>query len=107
VERLRYVLSQGVKENLIEQARHWPGVHSAAALLDGVPLKGHWFDRTREYAARNQHEEFGRLQFVSDESVVLSTLPCWAHLTAAAYRNRVKAPRLQGPSDSREGLGKP
>src|SRR5947199_7385194 len=44
VARLVYVLSHGVKENLVEQARHWPGVHSAAALLDGVPLKGHWFD---------------------------------------------------------------
>ncbi|HEY0513471.1 MAG TPA: transposase [Thermoanaerobaculia bacterium] len=90
VERLRYVLSQGVKENLVEQVRDWPGVHSAAALLDGVPLKGHWFDRTREYAARNQREEFGRLRFASEELVVLSPLPYWAHLTAAAYRNRVK-----------------
>jgi hypothetical protein len=91
VERLRYVLSQGVKENLVERVRDWPGVHSAAALLDGKPLEGHWFDRTREYAARNQREKHDPSRFASEETVVLSPLPCWAHLTSAAYRKRVSA----------------
>jgi hypothetical protein len=91
VERLRYVLSQGVKENLVERVRDWPGVHSAAALLDGKPLEGHWFDRTREYAARNQREKYHPSRFASEETVVLSPLPCWAHLTPAAYRKRVSA----------------
>src|SRR5258708_13893102 len=50
IERLRYVLSQSVKENLVEKVRQWPGVHSAAALIDGTPLTGHWFDRTQEFA---------------------------------------------------------
>ncbi len=91
VERLRYVLSQGVKENLVERVRDWPGVHSAAALLDGKPLEGHWFDRTREYAARNQRERHDPSRFASEETVVLSPLPCWAHLTPDAYRKRVAA----------------
>jgi hypothetical protein len=56
-----------------------------------MPLEGHWFDRTREYAARNQGEEHSRLQFASAESVALSPLPCWAHLPPAAYRSRVQA----------------
>ena len=91
VERLKYILSQGVKENLVEHVRDWPGVHSAAALLDGEPLQGHWFDRSREYAARNQREEFSRFRFASEEAVVLSPIPCWAHLTPAAYRGCVKS----------------
>jgi REP element-mobilizing transposase RayT len=91
VERLRYVLSNGIKENLVEHVRDWPGVHSAAALLDGEPLKGHWFDRSREYAARNQGEDFGRLRFASEETVVLSPIPCWADLTPAAYRNCIQS----------------
>jgi hypothetical protein len=54
IERLAYVLSQSVKEGLVERVRQWPGVHSAAALIDGTPLMGHWLDRTQEFAARNQ-----------------------------------------------------
>ncbi|HEV7508979.1 MAG TPA: hypothetical protein VGS07_29150 [Thermoanaerobaculia bacterium] len=46
-----------MKEGLVERVRQWPGVHSASALIDGTPLTGHWFDRTREFAARNQREQ--------------------------------------------------
>jgi hypothetical protein len=89
IERLSYVLAQSVKENLVEEVREWPGVHSAAALIDGTPLAGHWFDRTREYAARNQREEITRLQFATEESVILSPIPCWAHLPPEVYRERI------------------
>ena len=89
VERLSYVLAQSVKENLVERVREWPGVHSAAALIDGTPLKGHWFDRTREYAARNQGEEITELRFATEEAVILSPLPCWAHLSAETYQASV------------------
>jgi REP element-mobilizing transposase RayT len=90
VERLKYVLANGVKENLVERVCQWPGVHSAEALMHGTPLEGHWFDRTREYAARNQGEELSRDEHVFAESVVLSPIPCWAHLPADRYRERVK-----------------
>jgi hypothetical protein len=30
VERFRYILSHGVKENLAERVLNWPGVHAAA-----------------------------------------------------------------------------
>ena len=69
----------------------WPGVHSATALLDGKRLEGHWFDRSREYAARNQREKYSRLRFASEEPVTLSPIPCWAHLTPDAYRDRIRA----------------
>jgi hypothetical protein len=91
VERLRYLLSNGVKENLVEHARDWPGVHSAAALIDGAPLIGHWFNRTREYASRQQGETFSPLRFASEETVVLSPIPCWADLAPTVYRRHVKA----------------
>jgi putative transposase len=91
VERLVYVLANSVKEGLVEHVREWPGVHSAAALIDGTPLVGHWFDRTREYAARNQREEIAPLQFATEETVILSPIPCWAHLPPEVYRARVAA----------------
>jgi hypothetical protein len=67
-----------------------PSVHSAEALLRGTCLQGHWFDRTRQYAARNQDEELRRDQYVFAESVVLSPIPCWAQLPADRYRERIK-----------------
>ena len=78
VERLKYILANGVKENLVERVCQWPGVHSAEALIHGTPLEGHWFNRTREYAARNQGEELSPEEHVLTESVVLSPIPCWA-----------------------------
>ncbi len=91
VERLKYVLSNGVKENLVARVCEWPGVHSAEALMNGTPLEGHWFDRTRQHAARNRGEELSREEYVFAESVVLSPIPCWAHLTADRYREQIKS----------------
>src|SRR6185295_17290301 len=53
-ERLRYIVSHGVKENLVERVEQWPGVHCAKSLLSGEPAVGYWFDQTKEYAARRR-----------------------------------------------------
>jgi len=91
VERLKYVLANGVKENLVERVCQWPGVHSAEALIHGTSLEGHWLDRTRQSSARNREEELRREEYAFAESVVLSPIPCWAHLPADRYSQRVKA----------------
>ena len=59
VERLRYLLSHGVKENLVARCAQWPGVHAAEAMATGRPLLGFWFDRTAEFQARKRGEDFG------------------------------------------------
>ena len=56
VARLVYILSNGCKEDLVERPQDWPGAHCVDALLSGQPLKGTWFDRTQEFAARNRGE---------------------------------------------------
>jgi hypothetical protein len=91
VERLRYLLGQGVEANLVEHVRDWPGVHCADALLDGTRLEGHWFDRTKEYIARNQGKDFDPLDFATTETVELTPIPCWAHLSSDAYRRSIQA----------------
>ena len=91
IERLQYVLAQSVKEGLVERVRQWPGVHSAAALLDGTTLTGHWFDRTQEFAARLRGEDIGPMQYATLETVTLSPIPCWAHLSSECYRARIEA----------------
>jgi REP element-mobilizing transposase RayT len=113
IERLSYILANGVKENLVERVRDWPGVQSGRALLDGEPLTGHWFERTREYAARNRRHSVETPQFVTEETVVLSPIPCWAHLTPDQYQARVAAlvetieanSALQRSQSNRSALG--
>jgi len=91
VERLKYILSNGVKEDLVEKVLEWPGVNTAAALLQGKSLKGHWIDRTQQYAARNRGEDASDERFAVEETVTLSPLPCWAHLSSERYRERIEA----------------
>src|SRR3954452_20479340 len=91
IERLKYVLANSVKENWVEHVREWPGVHSVGALLDGKPLTGHWFDRTQEFVARLRHEDFGPMRYATVETVTLSSIPCWAHLSPELYQARIAA----------------
>ncbi|HEX4965175.1 MAG TPA: transposase [Thermoanaerobaculia bacterium] len=90
IERLLYILSHGCKEGLVEKPQDWPGVHCANALLEGETLTGHWFNRSREYAARNQRQDFDRLRYATEEAVTFSPIPCWAHLPPEVYRTRIK-----------------
>ena len=89
VDRLRYVLAQGVKEGLVARVEDWPGINMAGAILEGKPLQGTWFDRTAEYRARQRGEDSEPRRFASEETVVLSQLPCWRHLSPEAYRERI------------------
>ncbi len=89
VERLRYLLSHGVKEGLVDHPGKWHGLHSIDALLSGEPLVGLWFNRTEEYSARTRRESFDRLKYATQEVLKLSPLPCWKHLSEAAYRRQV------------------
>jgi len=89
--RLRYVLENGVKEGLVESPLEWPGVHAARALVDGKPLEGHWFDRTRESMARRRNEEFEPHDFATKYLVGFSSLPAFRDLTPEAYREKVTA----------------
>jgi REP element-mobilizing transposase RayT len=89
VERLRYSLSHGCKENLVSRLSDWPGVHPIHAVENGGVLKGYWFSRTQEYAARRRGEKPGSLQYATPEELVLSPLPCWKHLPPEEYKRRL------------------
>ncbi len=89
IERLRYHLAQGVKENLVARVEEWPGVHCAHALLTGEPVEGTWYDRTLARSLRLQRKAPAPGQVDIRQTVVLSPLPCWRHLTPETYRARV------------------
>jgi REP element-mobilizing transposase RayT len=89
IERLAYVLGQGVKENLVERPQQWPGVHCAAALVLGSDLQGTWFDRTACYEAWRKGASRTATDFGTPERVTFTPLPCWAALELAAYRGKI------------------
>jgi REP element-mobilizing transposase RayT len=91
VDRLRYVLAQGVKEGLVAKVEEWPGISMLKAVLEGEPIRGTWFNRTQEYRARlrRKKKDSEPESFPSEEIVTLSQLPCWRHLSPEVYRELV------------------
>jgi REP element-mobilizing transposase RayT len=114
IERLEYILSNSVKEGLVERPQDWPGAHSVNALLTGEPLEGLWFDRTQEYAARMRQEDFDRLRYATVEVLTLDPLPCWSGLSGDQYRERIASlvarieaeARARRESQGKEPLGR-
>jgi REP element-mobilizing transposase RayT len=88
IARLKYVLANGCKEDLVARPQDWPGVHAARVLVAGEALTGTWFDRTQEYAARRRGEDFDRLKYATTETLHLSPLPCWKDLPADVWKGR-------------------
>jgi len=60
------------------------------ALTEGRPLRGLWFDRTREYAAKTRGEAFHRLEYSTTETIELEPIPCWRHLSKTCIRGRIR-----------------
>ncbi len=89
VARLRYLLSQGCKEGLVRRPQDWPGAAGLEAILAGRPVRGIWFDRTREYEARSRGIPFHKYDFSEETSFELVPIPAWAHLPPETYRQRV------------------
>jgi REP element-mobilizing transposase RayT len=89
VDRLRYVLSNGVKEGLVARVEDWPGISLVKNLLSGEPVRGTWFDRTAEHQAKLRREDFEPRRHAAEETIELSQLPCWRHLSPEKYRELV------------------
>lgn len=87
--RLKYHLSNSVKEGLCKSPLDWPGVHAAKALVHGEPLEGYWWNRSKEWAARNRRQEYGRYDFATRYLVGFSQLPAFRHLSSEEYQARV------------------
>lgn len=93
LERLRYVLAQGVKEHLVTRVVDWPGVHSGQDLIAGRKvLVGDWIDRTRQCKARHRGREIPEEELTTTHDLPYSQLPCWAHLSWEEYCGRILGP---------------
>lgn len=90
VERLTYILSQGVKEGLVASPLDWPGVHCARALAEGTPVWGRWRSRALEWRARRKGVLAEADAFVEREELALTPLPCWQELEPEEQRARAR-----------------
>ena len=89
VDRLRYVLSNGVKEGLVARVEDWPGISLVKNVLSGKPVRGTWFNRTEEHRDKLRGQEVEPRCHATEETVELSQLPCWRHLSPEVYRELV------------------
>jgi hypothetical protein len=91
VARLRYLLENGCKEGLVASPRDWPGVSSTWALYNGtMKMDGKWVDRTALYQAKQQGADVLERDFTTPETLVLSQIPAWRHLSREQYRDRIR-----------------
>lgn len=94
--RLKYLIAQGEKEDLVLRPQDWPGASSILALLDGAKLIGTWHDRTAEFKARKRAKRTGEKvnprDFETVYEIKLAPLPAWRHWTEEARRARVAEP---------------
>ncbi len=87
--RLKYSLSNGVKEGLVERATDWPGIHAGRYLVHGEPLEGCWFNRSKEWAARNRGLDYGTYDFATRYAIKFAQLPAFRHLSPEEYQDRI------------------
>jgi len=90
VDRLKYLLEQGCKENLVARPQDWPGASCLTALRTDESILGVWYDRTGEYRARRRGEDVAAEEFASDESLELTALPCWEDLETTEIQLRIE-----------------
>jgi hypothetical protein len=104
--RLRYILAHSAKEGLLGSPAAWPGPNCIAALTTGALLRGTWFDRSKEFLARQRGETVFPTQFATTFDVRLTPLPCLQHLSAdqrqAEVRRIVDEIKAKAAADNKE-----
>ena len=93
---LKYILSQGVKENLVSHPCHWPGLHCAKPLSTGEAARGQWFNSTayktkkREQKLRLNPKKVRKADYYETLTIQLSVLPHWQSLSKATQRAKIE-----------------
>jgi hypothetical protein len=87
--RLKYLLGHGCKEGLVESPLDWPGVHSASALVHGEKLEGLWFNRSKEWAARQRGQLYAYDDYATRYRIGFAPLPAFRDLSPEAYQDKV------------------
>ena len=93
VHRMRYLLSNSTKENLVTHRSRWPGAHCARALFTGKSDVGAWVNRTElrqmGTAGPRNRRDATEADATTHYRIKLDKLPCWRHLTATKYQQAI------------------
>ena len=89
IARLRYILANSCKENLVSSPLEWPGVSSTKSLLLDERLEGIWIDRTREQAKSPSLANQDPSRYAEREYVVFEPIPCWRLLQPELASKRI------------------
>lgn len=87
---LKYILSNSVKEHLVDECRHWPGVHSATALTTGKPLEGVWLDSTAYGRASRRKNKPKQSDYYIKKTLVFDKMECWGEVSDEEHRAKIK-----------------
>ncbi|HSP20548.1 MAG TPA: transposase, partial [Myxococcaceae bacterium] len=112
LERVRYILSHGVKEGLVRTCNEWPGLNSLPEMLGEPARTFSWFNWSQRWLVRSSTgvaHSFDR-RFVETETLSIAPLPLerlakparWRHFLARALR----AIERQGRREHRRVLGR-
>jgi hypothetical protein len=104
--RMRYILAHSAKEGLLASSASWPGPNCIAALTTEALLRGTWFDRSKEFLARQKGEHTLPMQFATTFDVKLTPLPCLLDITEnerpAHYRRVLGEIHSKAEADNKE-----
>jgi REP element-mobilizing transposase RayT len=112
LERVRYVLSHGVKEGLVRRCRDWPGLSSLPFLLDGRPRSFSWYNWTRRASGNSRRARRKLLdsRWAEREELQLTPLPSPSLQSPKAQRafirGAVRAIEEQGSRQYQTVLGR-
>jgi REP element-mobilizing transposase RayT len=125
-DRVKYVVSHGVKEGLVRHAHEWEGLHCVDQLSDGKPRKYKWFNWTARWAAKNRNGfEEGKVagryekEWASTVELHLTPMPRHKKLSPSERRKwvegvlraeeakRARRPVMGMPAVKRESMSAP
>lgn len=89
IGRLKYLISNTIKEQLVAEVNQWPGLHAAKQILEGEPLVGTWVNRTYLYRQGRGGNKIDPEKARPTETLKLSRLPCWKDLSDEDYRAQI------------------
>ena len=96
IDRMKYILSNSVKEGLVKHPRYWPGVHCYRNLAEGTPLHGIWINRTSQHV----HSAVTEKQATTKLTLNLAQLPFYETLSTYEYRAAMRALAKEAVEDS-------
>lgn len=95
VGRVQYILAHGVKEGHVSRSDEWPGLSCLAMVRDHTTPSFRWRDWSARWFQRRRTgqevERFGNDCPTQLETLILTRLPAWEHLSPSEVTTRIRS----------------